>query len=333
MKKTYAESASSAKERDLVLTSTQAASLLQVHESSIKRWSNQGELAFSKTSGGHRRFSIDDLLSFVEKKGQEYPFSQFESLQQYLCEALVKTWHDNHLGAMRALLSQWLQSPLRQKYPNIFRVLYRDYDVTFSQMFDELLCGLMADVGIAWQEGQLPVGEEHLISQIMMSGLQGLLDEVRRKHKGEGENRALLAISAGAEGSHHELGAFGARLQLEEHGWRTLYPGANLPTSELAMMQRDYGARLVCVSFVKPLRLSDLHRCLDTLKAMYDETQPYVLVVGGSALNELGHEHHVVEPWFQNSEPFEALVRLTSLKGFDRWLKEYAENADNGGEK
>src|SRR5699024_9163160 len=47
------------------LTSRQASALLGVHESSIKRWCDQGLLECSFTPGGHRRFAFDVMLDFA----------------------------------------------------------------------------------------------------------------------------------------------------------------------------------------------------------------------------------------------------------------------------
>src|SRR4051812_43863816 len=48
-----------------LLTSSQAAGLLEVHESSVKRWTNEGILTPIKTKGGHRRIPLPGLLAFA----------------------------------------------------------------------------------------------------------------------------------------------------------------------------------------------------------------------------------------------------------------------------
>src|SRR5690625_4089972 len=47
------------------LTTRQASALLGVHESSVKRWCDQGLLECSFTPGGHRRFDFDVMLDFA----------------------------------------------------------------------------------------------------------------------------------------------------------------------------------------------------------------------------------------------------------------------------
>lgn len=308
------------------LTSSQAASLLKVHESSIKRWSNQGELRYSKTEGGHRRFDIADLLTFASQRGKDFPLGSFGSDQYALCEALYHFWQSGHLHEMLKIASSWLESPQRLKLPALFSVLYKEYEVPLDILCDDLICAVMGVVGDAWQQGRLQVGQEHLISQTVMDGLQVLREDIsqrRKQARGNTQRAPMVAISSGAEGSHHELGAFCIRLILEEQGWQTLYTGPNLPAIELAMLQQEYEARLVCISFVKPLRLSDVYRNLHSLVQLYRKDFPFAIAAGGSALSELGDSEHVIEELFATGGPFEALAHFRTIREFRAWLKSH----------
>ena len=49
---------------ELLMSSTAAAKFLGVAPSTVKRWADDGRLNCVKTSGGHRRFRMQDLRSF-----------------------------------------------------------------------------------------------------------------------------------------------------------------------------------------------------------------------------------------------------------------------------
>jgi excisionase family DNA binding protein len=51
------------------LTLGQAATLLGVAQSTIRKWSDQGRVPAFYTPGGHRRFRLGDLEAFVEESG------------------------------------------------------------------------------------------------------------------------------------------------------------------------------------------------------------------------------------------------------------------------
>jgi excisionase family DNA binding protein len=52
-------------ERQLVFTSSQAARYLGVSLATIRRWTDAGHISCYRTPGGQRRFSRDQLDSFV----------------------------------------------------------------------------------------------------------------------------------------------------------------------------------------------------------------------------------------------------------------------------
>jgi excisionase family DNA binding protein len=52
-------------DRQLVFTSSQAARYLGVSLATIRRWTDAGHLSCYRTPGGQRRFSRDQLDSFV----------------------------------------------------------------------------------------------------------------------------------------------------------------------------------------------------------------------------------------------------------------------------
>ena len=48
-----------------LFSSKQVADALQVSESSVKRWCDQGLIPMIRTAGGHRRITLEELLRFV----------------------------------------------------------------------------------------------------------------------------------------------------------------------------------------------------------------------------------------------------------------------------
>ena len=56
----------------LGLTTSQAARHLGVSLSTVRRWSDQGHLVGSRTPGGQRRFTIEQLDAFVRSLERGY---------------------------------------------------------------------------------------------------------------------------------------------------------------------------------------------------------------------------------------------------------------------
>ncbi len=50
------------------LSLSQAAEMLNIHPTTLRRWADDGEIAVMLTPGGHRRFAISDIEQFAEDR-------------------------------------------------------------------------------------------------------------------------------------------------------------------------------------------------------------------------------------------------------------------------
>lgn len=299
------------------LTSSQAASLLEVHESSIKRWCNQGALPFSKTAGGHRRITLEALDSFSRQKQLTFPFASFQRDKYALCEALLHYQQHDNLALFLDLAAQRFLSLESAYVPALLMQLYRD-SVPLVSLLEEVVCHLMHALGAAWQAGSIGVGEEHILTQVMLDALHALRVESQATKRADWDPDRL-ALVCSAEGSRHEIGAFCVRLLLEAHGWNVLYLGNDAPFSEVATLQQERRAKLVCISFVPPLQEADLRRAFKIFAEFAQDHTPYHLVVGGSALDEQDLSSFVASS--QSSDNFrQTLHPFKNLYSFLNWL-------------
>ncbi len=50
-----------------------AAEMLGVHAMTLRRWSDSGQFPSYRTAGGHRRFALNDILSFLDQRKNRTP--------------------------------------------------------------------------------------------------------------------------------------------------------------------------------------------------------------------------------------------------------------------
>ncbi|WP_420629348.1 MerR family transcriptional regulator [Candidatus Leptofilum sp.] len=62
------------------LSLSQAADLLGVHSTTLRRWADGGQISFMLTPGGHRRFALSDLNQFAAGRRQVQLPSSLEQL-------------------------------------------------------------------------------------------------------------------------------------------------------------------------------------------------------------------------------------------------------------
>lgn len=53
------------------LSLTQAADRLGIHNTTLRRWADNGEFPFMRTPGGHRRFALSDIERFINENRQQ----------------------------------------------------------------------------------------------------------------------------------------------------------------------------------------------------------------------------------------------------------------------
>lgn len=116
----------SAPEDNRWLSIDAACKILGVDQSTLRRWSDSGKVPVFRTPGGHRRYSEDDLRSFMQ--GEQRPrrrmsrqlltnmsLSGYE--RDYLHEASTHSWYhsyDQHtLGELRPLGRQMVDLTVR----------------------------------------------------------------------------------------------------------------------------------------------------------------------------------------------------------------------------
>lgn len=295
---------------EILLTTTRAADLLQVHESTIKRWCNNDEMASSKTRGGHRRILLEDLLRFARERAIPLALQVFEPFESVVWWGVEACRERDDFEAINQLAMEWISGVHPQLLEPLWLYMQQRAEVPVEDIMDRSVRALMVHVGEQWELGQIDIGQEHLYTQLIVDALHSLR---KLREPAYGLNATMRrAIVGCSEGEQHQIGALCTRIVLEHLGWQVFYLGANVPLEAYAKAQKKYNAQMVCVSFVPPRKRADALRCVRVLSELYEASQPYHLVLGGSALE--GAE-------IEESAPFESVRVFTATKTFREWVK------------
>ncbi|MDT8342437.1 MAG: excisionase family DNA-binding protein [Longimicrobiales bacterium] len=311
---------------DLFLTTSQVADLLDVHGSTVKRWCNEGELAFEKTGGGHRRIHLSDALALARARDIPTFLAPFAPYEGHVWSAVGEAADAGSFQRVHALAMGWLMRGRVERLGNLFLELARHPRIPFSRFADDAVGGFMRQIGDAWRSGQLRVGEEHMLSERIIEVLHRHRSEVRvpvdapagaapaggSPAGGPPAGGAGRAVVGSMEGVRHSLGALCVRLGLERLGWEVVYLGADVPVEDFAAMQVAREASLVAVSFAPPGAGADMKRCVRILAEFYQRERPYALALGGQVDDE---------PDFSGlALPFSDFGAFTTLAGLEAAL-------------
>jgi excisionase family DNA binding protein len=203
-----------------LLSSAEAAELLEVSAATIKRWADEGMLPCVRTAGNHRRFTrpaVERLRS--QLAGQPVESAPGKSEIGRLIDLLIHDTPEAELEA--ALLSA------RGRLGSWWQVA-------------EHLGVVLEHIGTRWEQGRLTVIEEHLASHRLQRAI-GRMVEWQPVFP-----QAPIALLATAEGDDHTLGLSLVELCLREQGWRARWVGRFTPVAELVRAVSDVD--LVAVS-------------------------------------------------------------------------------------
>ena len=224
------------------LSTQEVAGLINVTETTVKRWADEGKIPCHKTLGGHRKFLMKDIVRFAEENA--YPLSGTVALrlpqrQAQTLEVAVQTrnyqkiaqlFHDEALKADRQRLYEMLSYLCKHHIP-------------LPVLTDQVIKPAMVHMGSQWQAGELGIDQEHLVSNAVLEALVNLSPELHRK-----PSHGLTAVCACTEGDYHELGLRMLSYALETEGWKVHYLGGNTPFRTLRSYMKSTRPELLCLS-------------------------------------------------------------------------------------
>lgn len=268
------------------VSTRQAAGLLGVHESSVKRWCNAEELGYWLTPGGHRRIPVVALVAFAQEQSIALPLAAFGPDAGEVWAGRERAARDDDFEALVDLIYRWLAQGVSWQPARLVEYLVGE-GFLLGRLFDRLVGPVMRRIGQGYIAGALSIGDEHRMTQAMRDALLEL--RALRQAGRPANGRALpTAVVGCARNEVHELGALMVRVVLENEDWEVVYLGLNVPTEEFAAQQTKHAAALVCISMMPPMGFPEAHTMIHLLDRMYDPAHPYRLAFGGSGFGDAG---------------------------------------------
>lgn len=224
------------------MSTQEVARLFKVTETTVKRWADDGVIPCVKSPGGHRKFSLQDVIGFAEKQG--YPISG--TLDPPLTEAQMdQVRFAIHTQNYHKIAEVLFDEALQADPEGVYRLLLylSKHNVKLSTLADEVLRPPMVRIGELWKDGKLQIDQEHRTSRAMTDAMVRLAPELHRK-RGNG----LLAVCACLEGERHEIGLRSMSFALETEGWTVHYLGADVPYATAAGYVAKTRPQLLVVS-------------------------------------------------------------------------------------
>lgn len=222
-------------------STTELANLLDVNESTIKRWSDMGDLPCFKTRGGHRRFAVATVMEYIRKNNLSAPGAAIEALPSEDLRAHVLA------GNIHKLVPEMMKEMLAGNAQAVLKVLRTAFVAhpKLLDLFSELVFPPLARIGEEWQAKSLTVDQEHLASNALREALAEFSAELHRK-----PSNGLKALCSCLEGEWHDIAIRCVGYFLESEGWTVLFLGQSAPTDSLVDAIKSHRPNLVVLSSI-----------------------------------------------------------------------------------
>ena len=269
-------------------SSAEAARAFRVGVSSIKRWTDDGELESVRTVGKHRRYTLLALHRFASIR--KLPTDLLPPLDEPLAAAAVEP--PAEITLFEALLRGDAAVVRRLVNPRVVSISQR------AAFLDRVVGDALREIGERWMNGTLTVDQEHRASHLIAESIDSIRPETA-------PSTAPLALLACPPAEDHELPLRLVRLVLEWHGWRTQLAGARTPWTALQSAFDELRPPLVALSArsADPFEDREFARIVEHCLA----AGATVAIGGDWARGGTGHA--------------EGYLRFRTLRGFERWVR------------
>ncbi len=219
--------------KDLV-TPRQVAQAIDMSESSLKRWCDQGLIPTVRTAGGHRRLPVNGVLTFLRNSGYQLIHPELLGLPPSTTGG-----KNRKLQIERDRLAQALQAGDEPVCTEVVMNLYLA-GISMSTIADDVFTPIFTAIRQQHATDPATCYHERRSCEIC----HRVLYEVRRAMP-ELSPTAPVAIGGTLEGDYYTLGSSLAELVLRELGWRSCSLGSSLPFLSLRQAVCDMRPKLV----------------------------------------------------------------------------------------
>ncbi len=254
-----------------LLTPKQIARALDVSESSIKRWCDQGVIPAHYTAGGHRRIAMGDLLEYLRTSQQQLVNPAALGLAPTSGQTLRVI--DRARNELVAAILAGEEAKCRQIAIDMYLA-----DHALSVICDELFAVAFHEIGNLWEQGDAEVYQERRACDIAVRVLRDLREQLAIVPE-----NAPLALGCATTGDPYRLATTMAELVLRQAKWNACSLGENLPFATIDAALHTYAPRLFWISCSF---LVDEREFLTGYQQLYaSHGDQITFVMGGQALS------------------------------------------------
>lgn len=255
------------------LSPKQLGQAIGVSESSLKRWIDDGMIAVTRTTGGHRRIELAEAVRFVRQRG----YTVTDPAVLGLSAADDETGRADTAQRAEHFHELLIEGKDKDFMSAVTRLYLNGHGL--AEIIDGPIRDAMRRIGELWHNDPDGVGIEHRATDICIRALGYLHSLI----KTPGDD-APLAIGGAPPGDMHLISSLCISLVLAEQGWREANLGANTPWDQFERAATREDAKLIWISMTN----EDTDGYEASIRSLAETVAPQScqIVVGGRQLSE-----------------------------------------------
>ncbi len=264
-------------------TSQEVGNILGVHVSTIKRWTEQGELDCVRTAGGHRKFLFNHVVDFLDKHEEKLSQAHLFPIEN---EQDLEISYHILKGDFSYLKERVLEMALNRNRDMIQQILNGLYlgQYELQVIYDRLLTPVLHQIGDLWESEDISVIEEHIASQTIRDGIIRLQGSIPIPNQKVG---SALCVTLSTE--LHDIALKMVDHLLEERGFNILFSGQLTPMYNVDKVLEKFDVDRVYLSSTYN---RDLNMAQFELNYLLDQCEKFTVdvYIGGSGFQHLTYD-------------------------------------------
>lgn len=283
------------KEEIQYFNSHDAAKILGVNVSTIKRWTDEGKLECIKSIGGHRKFTMDHFAEFLGRNNKKISKINVFPIED---DADLEISHHIIKGNFKYLIDYVLDQAFfgnRNRVQFIMNGLYLS-QYLLHQIYDKLITPVLHKIGDLWEHNNRTVTEEHIASQTIRDSIVRLQGIIRIP-----QHKVGKALCLNFSNELHDIALKMVDHILEIKGYQVLFSGQITPLLKMDQLFQNFKPNCIFISSTVVDNPEIIQAEFENICQMANAYNASVFV-GGKGFDNLKYDYPVVKARFYSFE-------------------------------
>ena len=281
------------------LNSIEAANLLGVNVSTIKRWTDSGKLNCIQTAGGHRKFLMKHINEYLKEhsgKANKVVIVPYDTSEHRQLNHLIQKHRISDLKPI--LLKNAIESHRDNVNLIITGLALAQYPI--YKIFDELIAPVLRKIGDLWSGNSICVVEEHIASNILRDAILLLRGIIITE-----DTISQRAFCFAFSDDQHDIPLKMVQIILEQRGFDVYYSGQRTPIDSIEPFIAKYKPDRVYISSSyydddwTNIIIQSKNTELNTIYSL-SEKYKFEIYVGGAGFDKLPYDKKFIKRRLNN---------------------------------